>query len=84
MPKNLALQVSTIFVDPEVGLDVLDMTYNIKPFGLAGVYATKKGPIQNDLFKCLESFLVASKTLVVLGVLGGCNAILEARLDSVG
>lgn len=60
--KSLALQVSTIFVNPEGRLAVLEVTYSSKCFRLVSIYTTQKGPIQNNFYKCLEAFLVTSKT----------------------
>ncbi|XP_014775867.1 uncharacterized protein LOC106873154 [Octopus bimaculoides] len=79
--KGLALQTSTVYVNPEGGLVVLDVTYSGKAFRLIRIYAPCARGLQTDFYRRLENFLVTSKTLVVLG---DYNAIVDAHIDSVG
>lgn len=53
--ENLALQVITIFVDPEGGLVNCDMIYNSTGIKLVSVYAPQTETRQTEFFKRLVS-----------------------------
>lgn len=48
--KGLALQTSTILVEPECGLVVLDVTYSSKFFRLNGIYALCARRQQSNIY----------------------------------
>lgn len=52
----LALLVSSIFVDLEGKLVVLEITYSGRTFRLVGAYAPHAGAVQNDFFRSLETY----------------------------
>lgn len=58
LQESLALQPSSIFVDLEGELVVLDVTYNSKVFKLIRIYARK---LQSNFYRHLEKFLVTFK-----------------------
>lgn len=65
-------------MEPKGGVYV---TYSSKACRLTGIYSPSAQSQQTDFYRPLENFLVASKTLVMLG---DYNVILDARLDRDG
>lgn len=54
LQKSLVPQTSTVFVNPESGLVVFDVTPNSKAFRLIGIYAPCARMQQIDFYRHLE------------------------------